>query len=197
MSFFKRWKIKRITKKIQAMQATRATSQPSDIILKKEIAYYMQLAALYKTLQGKKKFPYANLQAIECYRQAANLNDAASHLYLGKYWLEEAKFRLQIHQGGVFVSNSNLRQYTWQFEEALAHLVAAEKLGSSVAKRLRGLCLINGWGLTADKEAGFELVVDSIEQEGSWDKVPQLFAEIGLNKPEFFAALMQRKKQAR
>ena len=29
----------------------------------------------------------------------------------------------------------------------------------------------------------------AIELEQSWDKVPQIFASIGLNKPEFFSAL--------
>ncbi|HAT9519670.1 TPA: hypothetical protein JBC96_14495, partial [Legionella pneumophila subsp. pneumophila] len=57
-----------------------------------------------------------------------------------------------------------------------------------------GLCIINGWGVESDKNAGFELVVDSIEQEGSWDKIPQIFASMGLNKPEFFSAIMQRRK---
>ena len=42
-----------------------------------------------------------------------------------------------------------------------------------------------------DKKVGFELIVESIEQENSWDKVPQIFASMGLNKPEFFSALTQ------
>lgn len=51
-------------------------------------------------------------------------------------------------------------------------------------------------GVESDKNTGFELVVDSIEQEGSWDKIPQIFASMGLNKPEFFSAIMQRRKGA-
>ena len=43
-----------------------------------------------------------------------------------------------------------------------------------------------------NKDAGFEMVIQSIEQDNKLDKVPQIFASIGLNKPEFFAALIKR-----
>ncbi len=46
-----------------------------------------------------------------------------------------------------------------------------------------------------DKKRGFDLIVDSIDQENSWDKVPQIFAALGLNKPEFFSQLTQRRQQ--
>ena len=38
-------------------------------------------------------------------------------------------------------------------------------------------------------EPRFDVNGKSIEIEQSWDKVPQIFASIGLNKPEFFSAL--------
>lgn len=72
-------------------------------------------------------------------------------------------------------------------------MLAAEQLKHVEAKRLHGLCYINGWGVEVDKKRGFELIVESIEQENSWDKVPQIFAAMGLNKPEFFSALTQHR----
>lgn len=194
MAYLKRWQIKRLVKKIKAMQATRMSTQPGDEILKKEISYYYELASIYHKLIGKKKFPFAQVMYLECYRAAATLDDPEANYQLGQMILEEAKFRQKLEIEGVFKSESNLKKCNQLFEEAHAYLLVAITLGHVVAKRLRGLCFINGWGLETDKKTGFELVVASIEQEGSWDKVPQIFASIGLNKPEFFSQIMQRKK---
>lgn len=194
MLLFKRWKIKGMIKKIKSLKANRVHNQPGDAILRKEIALYFELADLYKKLHCHKKFPYANVMMIECYRSAADLDDAEAHYRLATIFVDEAKFRFNLHAEGVFTSEANLTRCRQLFEQGHMHLLAAEKLNHVLAKRLRGLCIINGWGVDVDKDAGFELVVASIDQEGSWDKVPQIFAEIGLNKPEFFAAIMQRKK---
>ena len=189
-----KWKINRIVKKIKSMQSNRINNQPGDELLKREILNYFELATLYKKLKNNKKYPYAEVMIIECYRAAASLDDSAAHYQLGQTFLEEAKYRKNLQNEGIFSSDANLKRMQQLFEEALVHLLAAEKLGHIAAKRLRGLCFINGWGVVEDKNAGFELVVASIEQEGSWDRVPQIFAAIGLNKPEFFAAIMQRRK---
>ncbi|KTD75073.1 hypothetical protein [Legionella waltersii] len=196
MLIFKGWKIKRITKRLKAMIAYRASNQPGDEVLKKEILYYFELATIYKHLKGNKKHPYSDLMVVECYRSAADLNDAAANFQLAQLFLDEAKYRKGLNNEGIFTSPANLKRSDQLFEEAHAHLIAAEKLGHVGAKRLRGLCIINGWGVTSDKNAGFELVVSSIDQEGSWEKVPQIFASMGLNKPEFFAAIMQRRKDS-
>ncbi|KTD35634.1 hypothetical protein Lmor_1081 [Legionella moravica] len=190
----KRWKIKRLTKKIKAMQNNRVNNQPGDEVIKREILCYYELAGLFKKLKGNKNAPYAEIMIIECYRKAADLDDSAAHYQLAQLFVDEAKYRQNLHDEGVFNSPANQKRSQQIFEEAHAHLLAAEKLGHIGAKRLRGLCLINGWGLDVDKDKGFELIVESIEQEGSWDKIPQIFASMGLNKPEFFSAIMQRRK---
>lgn len=194
MFHLNQWKINRLSKKIRAMQANRVNNQPGDEVLKKEVSYYFELAKLFKHLNCKKTFPHAHIMIIECYRAAANLDDAEAHYTLGQYFLEEARYRNHINHEGLFNSPENLGRCNQEFEEAHAHLLAAEKLGHIAAKRLRGLAIINGWGVPVDKNVGFELIVASIEQEGSWDKVPQIFASMGLNKPEFFSAIMQRRK---
>ncbi|MDI1351953.1 MAG: hypothetical protein PSV35_04160 [bacterium] len=188
------WKINRLSKKIKSMQLNRINNQPDDQLLKREILYYFELADLYKKQMGNKNTPYADVMLVESYKAAASLNDATAHFQLGQLFLDEAKYRQSLHNEGVFNSESNLKKCHSLYEEAQAHLQAAEQLGHITAKRLRGLSMINGWGLAIDKNAGFELIVASIEQEGSWDKVPQIFASLGLNKPEFFAAIMQRRK---
>lgn len=191
---FKRWKIKKIVKKLKALQLNRATNQPGEELVKKEIAYYIELAAIYKGLHGNKKYPYAQLMYEECLRAAAGLDDAEANYQLGYTALEEAKFRANLEKENVFQSELNRKKSEQLYGEAHAYLLAALSLGHVSAKRLRGLCFINGWGLEVDKKEGFELVVASIEQEGSWDRVPQIFASMGLNKPEFFSAIMQRRK---
>lgn len=190
----KRWKIKRIVKKLKAMQANRVNNQPGDELLKKEIAYYFELATIYKNIASNKKYPYASLMHEECLRVASGLDDAEANYQLGKIILEEAKFRASLEQEGVFKSDVNEKKCQQLYAEAHAYLLVAVNLGHIEAKRLRGLCLINGWGLDADTKAGFELIVASIEQEGSWERVPQIFASMGLNKPEFFSAIMQHRK---
>ncbi|WP_133127341.1 sel1 repeat family protein [Legionella nagasakiensis] len=191
MLFIKRFKIKRLTKKIKALQHNRIHNQPSEDALKKEIALYHTLAGIYESMHGRKKQPFAREMSMECYRVAATIEDSEAQYILGNYLLEAAKFREDLQAKGIFASPSNEKQMKEHYEEALAYLTAAEQLGHIKAKRLHGLCYINGWGVEADKKRGFELVVASIEQENSWDKVPQIFAAIGLNKPEFFSALTQ------
>lgn len=189
-----RWKINRIIKKIKSMQLNRVNNQPTDQQVKRETLHYFELAGLYKKLIGNKKFPYADIMVVECYKGASNLNDSTAHYKLGQLFLDEGKYRLGLQNDGIFNSEENQKKCGLAFEQAHAHLLAAEKLGHIEAKRLRGLAIINGWGQPSDKNAGFELVVASIEQEESWDRIPQIFAGMGLNKPEFFAAIMQRRK---
>lgn len=191
---FTRWKTNRIIKKLKSMQVVRLHNQPKDDQLQKEIAYYFDLAKIYTKLVGSKRYPFAQVMVIESYRAAASLDDPEANYQMGLMLLNEAKFRQMIQQEGILASQANLKLCTGLYDEAHAYLLAAEQLGHIVAKRLRGLCLINGWGKEVDKNTGFELIVASIEQEGSWDKVPQLFAAMGLNKPEFFSAIMQRRK---
>jgi hypothetical protein len=192
----RRWKINRLTKKIKAMQNNRVNNQPGDEVIKREVLYYYELAGLFKNLKGNKKYPYSEIMIIECYRGAAHLDDSSAHYQLAQIFLDEAKYRQKIHNDGIFNSQANLKRSQQLYEEAHAHLLAAEQLGHIAAKRLRGLCMINGWGIDIDKNNGFELIVESIEQEGSWDKIPQIFASLGLNKPEFFSAIMQRRKES-
>lgn len=186
-------KIKSLTKKLKSMHDNRIHNQPSDELLKKEIAGYHKLADIYKGLQGKKKYPFAREMILECYRAAAAVEDPSAQYILGKSLLDEAKFREDLQLNGLFTSPSNERQVKQLYEEAHAYLIAAEQLNHIEAKRLHGLSYINGWGVEADKKKGFDLIVESIEQENSWDKVPQIFASMGLNKPEFFSALTQRR----
>lgn len=194
MIIFKRFKVRSLTKKLNAMQKNRSLNQVSDEMLIKERAMYHQLAKLYRGLIGSKKVPFANEMIWECYRAAATIDDANAQYLLAQHLVEEGKLRQQLQKDGLFASPSNERRCKQLFEEAHAYLSAAEALRHIEAKRLRGLCYINGWGVDVDQEKGFELVVDSIDQENSWDRVPQIFASIGLNKPEFFAALTKRRK---
>jgi len=191
MFSLKRFKINQLIKKLSTMQRNRVHNPPSDELLKKEIDGYHRLASMYEKLEGKKKFPFARESKLACYRAAAMIDDASSSYTLGKMLLEEAKLREQWEIHILFASQSNVRFMTQLYEEAHAYLLAAETREHIEAKRLRGLCYINGWGVPQDKKKGFELIVASIQQENSWDRVPQIFASMGLNKPEFFSELTQ------
>ena len=190
-----RFKIKRMTKKLKSMQQARLHNQPSVEAVKKEIETYHCLAGMYKGLIGKKKYPFAREMSLEVYRASAALEDAPGRYILGKSLLDQANFRRDLQLNQVFASPSNEQYMNKLYEEAHAYLLAAEQLNHVEAKRSRGLCYINGWGVPEDKKQGFDLVVASIEQENSWDKVPQIFASMGLNKPEFFSALTQMRQE--
>ncbi|KTC65890.1 hypothetical protein Lade_0548 [Legionella adelaidensis] len=196
MLFFKKMKIKKLTKKIKTLQQSRVHSQPSEENVKKELGYYHTLAGIYQGLIGKKKFPFAREMMLETYRASTNLEDSEAQYILGKNLMDEGKMRQDLQTNGIFASPSNEKRMKELYEEAHAYLLAAEKLKHIKAKRLRGLAYINGWGVESDKKAGFDLIVASIDEEGSWDKVPQIFAAIGLNKPEFYSALTQHRNKS-
>ncbi len=189
MGFLNRLQIKRLIKKLSVLRQAREHNQPTDEALRMEKTMYHQLAKMYQRLHGKKKWPFARERMLACYRAASMLHDSKAQYILGKALLDEAKMREELEKGHVFASQSNERSMRQLYEEAHAYLSAAEGLEHVEARRLHGLCYINGWGVPEDKEHGFKLVVESIELEQSWDRVPQIFASIGLNKPEFFSAL--------
>lgn len=177
------------------MQSNRIHNQPPAEIIAKEIAIYHQLGGIYNSLRGHKKYPYAAEMVTACQRGAADLEDPVAQYQLGKQFLEEAKFRDELQKSELFASQGNERQMKQLYDEALLYLHNAEKLGHVEAKRMHGLCYVNGWGVAANKDKGFELIVQSIEQENSWDKIPQIFAELGLNKPEFFSEIMKHRSK--
>ena len=194
MILFKRYKVKKLTKKLKSMQQNRVHNPVGEELISKEKELYYQLAKLYRSLTNCKKVPFAEMMAWECMRAASTLDDANAQFAFASHLLDEAKLRDHLQKEGLFASLTNERQSRLLYEEALAYILAAERLRHIGARRLHGLCYINGWGVPVDQEKGFEMVVDSIEQENSWDRVPQIFASIGLNKPEFFAALTKRQK---
>lgn len=196
MILFKRFTIKSLTKKLKALQHNRQLNQPSDEAIKKEIDLYMSLLKAYQTFKHTKKNPYRELMVMECLRSAADLDSSKAQYELGSKLLEEAKFREKLEKEGLFSHLINQRNMRQLFEEAHLWLLKADTLGDVLAKRLRGLCYINGWGVALDKDKGFELVLASIDAENSWDKVPQIFAAIGLNKPEFFSALGKHRNKS-
>jgi hypothetical protein len=189
VTFVKRFKVNRLIKKLLVLKNARERNQPTDDAIHAEKAMYHQLADMYAILQGKKKWTFARDRMLACYRASSMLHDEKAQYLLGKALLDEAKMREELEVSDVFSSQSNQRSMKQLYEEAHAYLSAAEGLDHIEAKRLHGLCYINAWGVPEDKEYGFKLVVESIELEKSWDKVPHIFASIGLNKPEFFSAL--------
>ncbi len=44
-----------------------------------------------------------------------------------------------------------------------------------------------------DVDVGAKHLVDSIEEEGAWDKASTIFSELGLNNPAFFTKFMSLK----
>lgn len=191
MFYIKKLQIHRLTRKVKTYSRNRHATQASAEMVRREIACYHKLAELYLSLEGNKKYPHAKILALACYRAAATLEDADARYLLGRELLNEAKCRAELQASEVFAHSVNERDMNQRFDEAHAYLQSAEQLQHILAKRLRGLAYINGWGVEVDKKKGFDLILASIEQENSWAKVPQIFASMGLNKPEFYSALTE------
>lgn len=194
MCLFKQLKIKRLLKQLKTIQAARLQNQSNPAMIQKEMAAYAKLAEIYEHLKGKKKFPFAREQALACYRAAALLGNATAQYTLGLKLLQEAKLRDTLQQNSLFATDSNALFMTELYKEAHGFLLEAEKQQHINAKRIRGLCYINGWGVDIDKDKGFDLVVASIEQENSWDRVQKIFAQLGINKSSFFSELFQHRR---
>ncbi len=195
IGWFKRLKVKRLQKQLRVFSAARLNHTSSTEALQKEIGLYFTLAKLYESLLGKKKYPFAREQALACYRAAGALDDAPAQFIVGQKLLEEARMREELQSSGLFASDANATYLKMLYHDAHGFLLAAEKHQHIKAKRVRGLCHINGWGVPVDKNVGFDLVVASIEQENSWDRVQKIFAELGINQSSFFSELFQHRKK--
>lgn len=193
---FRQRQINKYLKKIKAFQVGRQNAEPSESALNKEIKAYQNLIKIYQKLIGNKHYPHAELKAIECYRVAAGLRDKEACFYLGKYMLDEANCRQQLENDGLFSHPVNQKARDNCFEQAHIYLEAATKLGHTEAMRLLGLCYIHGWGKSTDKEKGFDMVVNSIDKDNAWDKLPEIFSRLGLNKPNLIAELLQHRRQS-
>lgn len=195
LKWWKRFKIKRLKKQLKVLSASRLNNSVTNQAMQKEIALYFEVAKLYELLSSDKKTPFAREHALACYRAAAALDNETAQFLVGQKLLEEARMRDSLQSDGLLASDANASYLNLLYQEAHAFLLAAEKHQHIKAKRLRGLCYINGWGVPVDKDAGFDLVVASIEQENSWDRVQKIFSELGINQSSFFSELFQHRKK--
>lgn len=192
MILFKSSKLKRYYKKAKAMSEQRQNNQVNDNVLRKEIELYFAMAKIYDVLKYNKKFPHAALYAIENYRAAANLGDVQAQFTVGERLLDFGKFFGGLNDS-LYQSTTHEKYESMFFEEAYAFFDMAGKRGFTKANRMRGVMLINGWGIEKDTDQGLKLIVDSIEKEGAWDRSTEIFGELGLNQPEFFSAIMAKR----
>lgn len=178
------------------MQQYRLYNATTDKMIADEIKLYQKLEAVYQQLSSNKNYPFAKIMVNECLRAQASLDEANSQYKLAVRLLDEAKFRESLEQEVLFANATNDYFLKKLYQEVHELLEAATKNNHVLAVRLQGLCYINSWGVERDKHKGFEIVVKSIELSDSWQQVPQIFADIGLNKPEFFSALVKHRNEA-
>lgn len=193
MVFFKRFKARRLQKKLGLMIKHREQNAVSDTLLAKEIALCYRLASLYKSLIGCKKEPYAKEMQLESYRLAANINDTRAYYLVGSQRLEDGKFWQSLSEGD-FSSDYHQMHAKEAFKEAFNYLEMADNNDYALARRQIGMAFINGWGKEVDKDKGFKMVVESIDKLNEWPKVTEVFKSLDLNKPEFYEQLTNLRK---
>jgi len=187
----KKFKEKRLLKKTRSLLEQRKNHQLSAKQSQEELYLLNQLANLYGQLQKyHNDYPYALEMQVNTYRNIAELGDKNAYFYLAKELLRHAKACEQWQNNEVLANRFNqawVEQYYAQAHQFL-QLASAE---NSDALRLLGLCYIHGWGFEIDRKKGFSLLIDSINRDNSWDKLPEIFAKLGLNKPEFLSELIK------
>lgn len=188
--WIKRFKEKRLLKKIRLLQAERLSGQVPDLKIQMEIKLLQTLAALYGKCFGSKHYPYALEMQENAHRNAADIGSFESEHWLGRELIKHGRARLEWQNLQVIANQDNLKQIDELFSQAYIYLDKASA-HEVEALRLMGLCHIHGWGKPLDRKKGFAFIVDSINREDSWDKLPEIFAKIGLNKPEFLKELIK------
>lgn len=195
MCWLAKLKQRRLYKKAEKLYRLRDTGQQE--LIAPEILAYLELAKFYDSRRFSKRFPGAALQALEWYRAAGILGDIESQYICGERFLERGKF-WDTFQTSIIACKIQQQYATDCYREAFTYLKEAEKNGHARAKRLQGLAYLNGWGVEKNGEHGFQLIVDSIDQEDKWDTAKEILEKMGLNASDFFAKLAaQRAKERR
>ena len=192
--WLKNWKEQRLLKKICVLQRARENNQVSQQKLDEEMKLLNDLFQFYHKYRNHKRFPFATQAKENCMRASAALGDNKALLWLGKNLLEEARERESWQTKGAIANQNNQKCFDDLFFQAHTFLKEAAK-NSVDAQRLLALCSIHGWGEPVDRKKGFSLLVESINREDSWDKLPEIFSKIGLNKPEFLKELIKFRTQ--
>jgi TPR repeat protein len=192
MNFLSKYKFNRLKKRVKILYDKRERGDNVDV--RHEIKANKELGKFYQQHQFDKAMPHAAIHAAECYRAAANLGDAEAQYLFGQLKLEQGRFWDQFSQG-IYALPIHQEYAKDAYEEALEQLQQAAEKGNYLALRLYGLVYINGWGVVQDKDKGFKMVVQSIDEAKAWDKATQIFEELGLNTPEFFSSIMAVKSK--
>ena len=192
--WFLHWKEKRKHKRIYVCQHEREQGNVSSEAANAEIKLLMDLAEFYQKRSKSKWYPYAKEMIENVYRRAAALGSTDAQLWLGKTLLEQAKAYETWQKEKVLANSENEKRFQNLYFQTHAYLKEASE-HSIEALRVLGLCSIHGWGEPMDRKKGFSLITESINRENSWDKVTEIFAKIGLNKPEFLQELIKFRTQ--
>lgn len=190
MYFLKRMKLKSLEKKVKKLYQIRDQGQGSGF--KQLIAALYELAVFFDNYRFYKRFPHAEMQALEYYRAAAALDDAKAQYIVAQRLFEKARFYDEWCQD-IFGGTVHKRYAEFYYEDGFKYIKESEAGGYALAKRFHGMAYINGWGVAKDTEKGFQMVIDSIEMEQAWDRASKIFEELKLNSPEFFNAIMKHK----
>lgn len=193
MILFKRFQLNRLRKKVGILCQERLSNEVPDAAVQKEIVLYKKIGRIYDAMYRSKKFPYVREMAIESYRLAADLGDVHSIRTVGERLLEFGKF-WESMEGTLYYNDVHAVYKRQYFDEAFLYLNTANDLDDVISKRLLGLSYINAWGVEADVDRGLTYVIESLDLEDAWPRSSAIFAELGLDKPEFFKKIMSLKR---
>ena len=191
MSFLSRFKLKSLKKKAKYWFDKRERGDSFDV--NKEIKTLLELAKCYEKNRYSKKVPNANILALETLRAAASLGSAEGQYLFAVKQFENGRFWESL--AGTFYDADMHRNYAKQaFDEGHTYLDKAIGQSYPMAKRLKGVAYIHGYGVPVNENQGFDLIIASINDENAWERAPEIIKELGLNNPKFFNSIMSRRK---
>jgi TPR repeat protein len=188
MNLFQKLKFKRLQKKLYKLHRLYEQEVSDNKLKSLSLALY-SMAEFYDKQRFDRDLPYAEFHALECYRVLSSFGDPKAQYLLGERLLNYGKFWEGLACNPLYETNKPRAYAQSFFEESLVYLRAADEQDYPLARRLLGVIYIHGWGCTANIKKGYQLVLESIDLEQSWDKATKLFDSLNLNSPEFFAAL--------
>lgn len=189
MNMLQKRKLNALREKIKGFYDQKLNGEEVDVPT--EVAAHLELAKFYDEHRFDEDIPHAENLADECFRAAANLGDVRSLYNFGRRTFDKARFWDDL-SNSMYACEAQKKYADSYYREAFGYLQEADEKGSYMAKRLMGIAHYRGWGFDQNEEKGLDLIIESIDQQGAWDKAKDIVVTIGLDPQDFFSKLAAR-----
>lgn len=192
MNVLSNMKLTSLKKAIKRFFELREASEAAN--LQDEVQANLALAKFYDEHLFDKDLADADIYALESYRAAASLGSNLGQFIVSERMLKKAQFWEQ-QSLDLYGSEIHKRYARLLYEEAFNYLAKATEGDFPPAIRLLGLAHFNGWGIEKNSARGMQLIGESIQKEGRWDKATEILQPLGIDPQQFFSFLAAQQKK--